>query len=126
MSASWGPALRYRFANTAIKSRMAATAVPTIIRTSVGICGINFYSPSCNSVFGLQSIHSPISHMAIGHLVPSTDVGDAVFIASDDDFGAAGECGTVFAAGAAGLTGSFLREKNFSGATFADGADDAA
>ena len=63
---------------------------------------------------------------AIGHLFPSTDIGDAMFVARNDHFGAARERFAIFATSAAGLAGSFLRKNNFAGASFADSAADAA
>jgi hypothetical protein len=64
--------------------------------------------------------------MAIGQLFPSPDIREAMFIAGNDYFGATRQRLAIFAAGAAGLAGSFLGENDFAGATFAYCADDAA
>src|SRR5271156_5604836 len=117
---------------------MAATAVPAMIKTSVGICGIQltplltfvccvilpFTSPLAPLPSGEGKRGRAAFFRAIGQLVKSTDVDQAVFIAGNDNFGFARECLAIFAARTAGLPGSFLGEDNLAGATFADSAGD--
>src|SRR5215469_10317115 len=120
MRASCGPALRYILAITVMSMSKTTTRIPAPTTTFIGNPNIKT-SPFSNrcECFELYSVQK--LDLRLNEFLPTLYVGNASFVALDDNFGALFDRSAVVTACARTTTAATQRKNNFSCAVFADG-----